>query len=194
MIYTKNEIESIWEESVVFKIQQKKYEWVSLLDLLNNRESKFKNGLEIGAYDGGSSMSLGFFCDNLITIDGNNPIRFNTQTIKEKTSSNYTAKSANSFHTETIQTVKDFSPNGFDLIFIDGDHTYDGVKKDFENYSPMLKDGGVIFFHDIVDSEYHRSVNCYVSKFWEETKKNFNYVEILDPKNHDWGGIGVIIK
>lgn len=33
-------------------------------------------------------------------------------------------------------------------IYLDGDHRYDGVKKDFEIYSPYLKDGGIIFFDD----------------------------------------------
>ena len=51
----------------------------------------------------------------------------------------------------------------FDLIFIDADHTYEGVRADFENFSPFLSDVGVIGFHD---------VNCPdwpgVRKFWEE--------------------------
>lgn len=37
----------------------------------------------------------------------------------------------------------------YDLIFIDADHTYEGVKSDFNNYIPMLSDGGVIGFHDV---------------------------------------------
>jgi hypothetical protein len=37
----------------------------------------------------------------------------------------------------------------FDCLFIDGDHKYAGVKADFENYSPFVRDGGVIIFHDI---------------------------------------------
>jgi predicted O-methyltransferase YrrM len=34
------------------------------------------------------------------------------------------------------------------FIFIDGDHSYDGVKKDFERFSPFLVKGGIIIFHD----------------------------------------------
>lgn len=36
-----------------------------------------------------------------------------------------------------------------DLIFIDGDHSYSGVKADFETYSPLLAPGGLAAFHDI---------------------------------------------
>lgn len=35
-----------------------------------------------------------------------------------------------------------------DAIYLDADHRYGGVKKDFEIYSPYLKDGGYIFFDD----------------------------------------------
>ena len=36
----------------------------------------------------------------------------------------------------------------YDLIIIDGDHSYEGVKADCENYLPYLADGGFVLFHD----------------------------------------------
>ncbi len=53
---------------------------------------------------------------------------------------------------------KDFIPdnyvsNKFDLIFIDGDHTFDGVKHDFEKFLPFVKDKGIILFHDFHQEE-----------------------------------------
>jgi hypothetical protein len=35
-----------------------------------------------------------------------------------------------------------------DLLFIDGDHSYAGVKSDWEAYGPMLKPGSIAVFHD----------------------------------------------
>ncbi|HZY81119.1 MAG TPA: class I SAM-dependent methyltransferase [Cyclobacteriaceae bacterium] len=35
-----------------------------------------------------------------------------------------------------------------DFLFIDGDHSIEGAKFDFESYSPMLAKGGLIAFHD----------------------------------------------
>jgi len=35
-----------------------------------------------------------------------------------------------------------------DVLYIDGDHTYEGVKADFENLVPHVKEGGLIFMHD----------------------------------------------
>jgi predicted O-methyltransferase YrrM len=37
-----------------------------------------------------------------------------------------------------------------DIIFLDADHTYNGVKPDFDNYWPLLKNGGVLLIHDTV--------------------------------------------
>jgi len=34
------------------------------------------------------------------------------------------------------------------LLFIDADHSYEGVRSDFELWSPLVADGGVIVFHD----------------------------------------------
>jgi predicted O-methyltransferase YrrM len=48
--------------------------------------------------------------------------------------------------TEMIPLFKD---DIFDLIWIDGDHRYEGVKKDILNSIPKLKDGGILCGHDL---------------------------------------------
>ncbi|HEY2250372.1 MAG TPA: CmcI family methyltransferase, partial [Planctomycetaceae bacterium] len=75
-----------------------------------------------------------------------------------------------------------------DLLFIDGDHTYEGVKADYQMYSEFVRPGGYIVFHDIVDSHQHREQNCRVAQFWNEIageKIEFN-------AHGEWGGIGVV--
>ena len=54
-----------------------------------------------------------------------------------------------------------------DLLFIDGDHSYEGVKKDFELYSKLISDNGMILIHD-TDSNYTETL--IVS---EDAKKDF---------------------
>jgi predicted O-methyltransferase YrrM len=43
----------------------------------------------------------------------------------------------------------------FDFVYIDGLHTYDGVKTDIINYLPLVKKGGVIGGHDYTDQIEH---------------------------------------
>lgn len=38
--------------------------------------------------------------------------------------------------------------NKVDVLFIDGEHTYEGVKRDYQNWIDTVKPGGHILFHD----------------------------------------------
>ncbi|MBS1580115.1 MAG: class I SAM-dependent methyltransferase [Bacteroidetes bacterium] len=49
---------------------------------------------------------------------------------------------------EMSDVAADLIPNNIDFIFIDGDHSYEGVKKDFELYAPKLSKDGILAFHD----------------------------------------------
>src|SRR5689334_5158988 len=39
-------------------------------------------------------------------------------------------------------------PDELDFIFIDGDHSYEGIKRDWHDWSAKLKKGGFILLHD----------------------------------------------
>lgn len=72
-----------------------------------------------------------------------------------------------------------------DFLFIDGDHSYSGVKADFQNYAQFVRPGGLIVFHDVIGLPE-------VAKFWNEVKKGQRYQEIY-AGNGGWG-IGIIEK
>jgi predicted O-methyltransferase YrrM len=77
-----------------------------------------------------------------------------------------------------------------DYLFIDGDHSYAGVKRDFEMYAPLVGRGGLIVFHDIADGP-QESVGG-VPKFWQELRGGHHYGELIrDPKQGS-GGLGMI--
>ncbi len=99
----------------------------------------------------------------------------------------------NSHSYSTLERVKDILNNKeLDFLFIDGDHTYEGVRKDFEMYSPLLRKNGVIAFHDIVVQRPESG--CEVNRFWREIKDRYNNEEIVMDWNQKGSGIGLIHK
>jgi predicted O-methyltransferase YrrM len=77
-----------------------------------------------------------------------------------------------------------------DFIFIDGDHSYNGVKRDFELYSPLVRKGGIIAFHDIAKPVPGSVEGVY--KFWQEVIRKYKYQEIIRDANQGWAGIGLL--
>jgi hypothetical protein len=51
------------------------------------------------------------------------------------------------FSTEVVKQIT-IETNHVDMLFIDGDHSYDGVKADWDAYKGFLKAGSIVVFHD----------------------------------------------
>lgn len=66
---------------------------------------------------------------------------------------------------KVVELIKSKMPV-VDFLFIDGDHSYDGVKADFENFSPLVRPGGLVGFHDIFDG-------AGVGDFWKEMERTY---------------------
>lgn len=90
-----------------------------------------------------------------------------------------------------------FENKSIDILHIDGMHSYDAVKHDFESWLPKLTDNAIVLFHDT----QVKSNNFGVWKLWEELKeiypiniefKNSNGLGVLqlnnlsNNKNIDW--------
>lgn len=74
-----------------------------------------------------------------------------------------------------------------DFLFIDGDHSEEGVRADWNNYGPMVRDGGMVAFHDIVGGHWPG-----VEKLWAEIKTKYRHQEFTIAKVNY--GIGVLYK
>lgn len=73
------------------------------------------------------------------------------------------------------EAAKDFHKK-VELIFIDGDHEYEYVKKDFELWFPKIVDKGIMALHDTTTWPGPKKVaEKYILK-----SKNFKNVKILD--------------
>ena len=91
----------------------------------------------------------------------------------------------------TLQKVKKIlKKKKVDVLFIDGDHTYNGVKKDFEMYRSLVKPGGIICFHDIVPGDIIETGG--VPDFWKDIREKYNTHEIVDNWDQQCFGIGII--
>jgi predicted O-methyltransferase YrrM len=122
---------------------------------------------------------------------------------------------ADSHAADTQEEVAAAVDGGVDLLFIDGDHTYEGVKQDFEMYRQFVADGGLIALHDIVPHPKSKAVvgdrrytvvdieerhlswssghpDCNVNQFWTELADEYETEMIISHPQQTWAGIGVV--
>ena len=64
-----------------------------------------------------------------------------------------------------------------DFLFIDGSHFYDTVRNDFDMYSGLVAETGIIAIHDVG----HRRPDMQVWKLWDDVKVNRRHTELIDP-------------
>lgn len=93
------------------------------------------------------------------------------------------------------RNVYDQIPNvPFDILFIDGPHTLEHCVSDYENYSPKVKVGGLILFHDTSPASQHGDTNVLVSlKKLSLTDKGYEHVGDYWTEE-PYGGISIYRK
>jgi cephalosporin hydroxylase len=112
--------------------------------------------VEIGVAEGGSAVSTresmsAHACLYLIDpyLSGKIPFLSMTFLVAQK--------AVNSVQNGSVVWIKEFSFNAIqewdrgktiDLLFIDGDHSEEGCLKDWEEWSPYVRVGGYVMFHD----------------------------------------------
>jgi predicted O-methyltransferase YrrM len=75
-----------------------------------------------------------------------------------------------------------------DVLFIDGDHSYDGVRRDFDLYGRLVRPGGIVAFHDIVQG----GEGVGVPQYWEELESRYETQRLLSEESQRNRGIGVL--
>ena len=83
-----------------------------------------------------------------------------------------------------VDKVREYGP--YDFGFIDADHSYEGVKADWENYGPMCR---VVGFHDIDNSNEPGCI-----RLWRELKDKYRSTEIMHKHLGMRLGIGIIYR
>jgi cephalosporin hydroxylase len=169
------------------------------------RELRPKNILEIGSESGGTFYlwcrlaAIGGLKISLDLPTGasgscrySNPMALAERTTRFKSfSANVHVVTGDSHEQNSWRAIDDILGRGrekLDFLFIDGDHSAEGVKLDYEDYRKFVRPGGMIAFHDIKDTDYHRTRGCFVADFWKEIEGEKR--EIVG--GECWGGIGVV--
>ena len=70
-----------------------------------------------------------------------------------------------------------------DFLFIDGDHSYDGVKQDYELFAPLAREGAIVALHDVGAADAPG-----VMQFWSELTETHRSEELVASGY----GIGVV--
>jgi predicted O-methyltransferase YrrM len=85
-----------------------------------------------------------------------------------------------------------------DALFIDGDHSYEGVRSDFERYARLVRSGGIVALHDVNEDFRTRhgietpSISGDVPRFWRELKEGYRTEELIADPEQDGFGIGLV--
>ena len=89
--------------------------------------------------------------------------------LQSKGHTNFELTKINSRTPEFAELIKTKHPS-IDLAYIDGCHSYDGIKNDFDIIYPLLSECGVIIFHDTLKIDGCREFMIDLrTKFWDGT-------------------------
>jgi len=126
------------------------------------KNSNCKKYLELGVYDGDCINKIANIVDRAVGVD--------IYDKRQYYNFNFINKNTDDFFSEN----KDL----FDIIFIDADHNFESVKKDFENSLLILNKHGIIFIHD-TDPMYEKFID---PGYCGDSYKMLNYIYEYHPE------------
>lgn len=179
------------------KLMQNLNEMHWLFDLIVTRYPDARTYLEIGNLEGVStyilSKALPLECQiNMIDIKRiDNRIKVIKKMRKQGHEVNQIIGDSGNRNTKIklLEVLPKYQK--LDLLFIDGDHHLKAVRADFEMYYPLVREGGMIAFHDISPGIIEPQVGS--PRYWKALKEKYpDHLECMNPKGRR--GIGVIFK
>jgi len=171
------------------KLQQIPEEYSRVI--LKVLDKKPKSYLEVGIGNGGSWMTFSYINRESLEISHAVDNLSYYQAIGQKIEE---IEFIRNFLSDSIDDSSFFNMNStdylkncltkYDVIFIDGDHSYEGVKSDYINSIGLVNKGGIMIFHDIA------SIGAPgVVQFWNEVKNKHKSEEFI---HGNTCGMGII--
>ena len=180
-------------------IQQNREELNTFIDVL--LKSDTKNCLEIGlGFFGSTHFLWRHIYDKVITIEknferirefGRNTKKFYGDWILDDGRSQFFVGYSND---EKIIANVYSKVKELDFLFIDGNHSYESVLCDFLLYYPLVKQGGIIGFHDTALSEDNLGVPQLIAEIKTGKYTNGQRINVIDIVENKWSGISYFYK
>lgn len=178
------------EACSVYKAQQRSAEFAQVLELVSNLNPQIM--LEIGCADGGTLFAWTQICtevygitfDNeLGTVDANGlHVYFDKRTFGAMV---YYGDSHDQSALDWI--TEQLDGRELDLLHIDGDHTYRGVSLDWDMYSPLVRQDGLVLIHDV---GHAKKWFPGLWQWWEELDRGYI---IQDERIDKRSGFGIVM-
>ena len=108
---------------------------------------------EIGTANGGTNFLIAHSLSSIETIVAVDLYIMNVPVLRAllRPTQRLHLFNGSSYNRATVERVRrTLRGQPVDLLFIDGDHRFEGVKQDLLLYAPLMRDGGLIMFHDII--------------------------------------------
>jgi predicted O-methyltransferase YrrM len=184
---------SLEVEEIAIPPIQVRAEIVSLLTLL--RAEQPRRVLEIGTANGGTLYLLAWASAadaRILSLDIKlfEPLHRRVFEKVGRRSQRVRVMRGDSHLDDTRDAVREYFGGQLDFLFIDGDHSAPSVLRDFELYAPLVRSGGLIAFHDIVDGP--EDLVGGVPAFWREVRSELDSPsEFVESWEQGGFGIGV---
>lgn len=159
--------------------------------------------VEIGTKFGGSMYAFGRHLnpDKLISIDlpeaEGGPTKRKTRFLHRALNNTETVSVRGNSQSTVLRDEVERLLEGkmIDFLYIDGDHSYEGVKTDYDLYSPLVAKGGIIGFDDLQthqrDGLDEKTQGVHL--LWDELKTKYATTEIIAQSGRD-KGMGLLYK
>jgi predicted O-methyltransferase YrrM len=121
---------------------------------LGERAAKHKIIFEIGSWQGRSTKMMALMTEGVIySVDnlvgeGGTPIEDLDAAFRVNLAPEIEADKVRIVRESSVEAAKAYYDGFADMVFIDGDHSYEGAKGDFEAWLEVLEVGGLICGHD----------------------------------------------